>query len=166
MQERPRLRTIELTEGRELARKLTLGALPVFAVIAALGYVLPAHRLEHEWVFHSNFSDGGPASLLVLAGVVLCTGLLFRHGRFGAGMGAGVLGMLGAVLALAPVFLVHMFSHVDHSYGESLFAIGELGLFFTGAAVLVVEPIVFLLERRRIVRASMPVELPVARALT
>ena len=164
MQDRPKLRTIELTQGRALFRRIVLGALPVLAVVAALGYVLPAHQIDPVQGFHSNFHDGGPLSLFVLGGVAVATMLLGRIG-FGAGFGAGVAAMIGAVIALAPVFLVHLFQHVEQGPGETLFALGELGLFFTGAIAIIAEPIVYLFERRRIVRATLPAELPTARAV-
>ena len=164
-QERPRLRTIELSGAAGWCRRIALGALPVFAAIGALGYVLPAHQLSYDEPFHSNFADGGPLSLIVFAAVAVCTFLL-RGRRFGAGMLSGLIAMGGAVCALAPVLLVHMFQNPTEGPGELLFVLGLLGLFFVGAAALIAEPILYLLERRRIERAAQPAELPVARVFS
>ena len=159
--ERPRLRSIELTGPRALIRTIAFYALLICSLAAAIGYVAPAHRLRDEH-FHSNFDDGGIGSLLVL--VALGVGVfLLRRMRFGGGMIAGVVAAGGAVLALAPVLLAHFLSSPEYAWGEHLFAIGELGLFFGGAALLLAEPVLYLLERRRIERASRPAPLPAAR---
>ncbi len=165
MQARPSLRSLELTGARAVIRRCLLISLPVFAAIGAVGYVLPAHDLHNGEGAHSNFADGGVVALLVLAAAGLCTYLL-RDRRFGAGFAAGVLAMGGAVFALAPVLLAHMFQRVDDLVGEGVFAVGVIGLFCAGAATLFAEPIVYLLERRRIINAAKPAALPAARVVT
>ncbi|HEY5925797.1 MAG TPA: hypothetical protein VIV11_29120 [Kofleriaceae bacterium] len=165
MQERPGLRAIELSGAAAWCRRITLGALPVFAAIGALGYVLPAHQLSYDEPFHSNYADGGPWSLVVLAAVAVSTFLLRKRG-FGAGIAAGVTAMGGAVWAVAPVLLAHMFQNPTDGPGELVFALGILGLFFVGAIAFIAEPILYVLERRRIVRATLPAELPVARVFS
>jgi hypothetical protein len=165
MQKRTRLFDTQLTGARALARRCVLASLPLFAVVGALGYVLPAHDLGNGEAAHSNFADGGIASLLVFAGVALCTYLLRNRG-FGAGIGAGVIAIGGAVLALAPVLLAHMFRDVESLGGETIFLIALLGLFFVGAAALIAEPILYIVERRRMELAAKPAELPIARIVT
>src|ERR1041384_474761 len=117
MNERPRLTQIELTGTLALIRTIALTALPVLAVIAAIGYVMPAHQLGDE-AFHSNYADGGVFSLIVLASAAL--GLYFLRTRnFGAGLGAGLIAIVASIAALAPVLLAHMFSHVHQGPGET-----------------------------------------------
>ena len=165
MQERLSLSATKLTGARALVRRCLLTALPVFAVIGAIGYVLPAHDLQNGEGAHSNFDDGGIWSLLVFAGIALCTHLL-RQRRFGAGTVAGLVAAGGAAMAIGPVLLEHMFRDVTNLYGEALFEISILGLLFVGAATFVAEPVLYVVERRRIERAAKPAELPVARTIT
>lgn len=131
------------------------------AAVAAVGYVLPAHRVPDYGSIHSNAADGGPLPLLVAA-FVFTMALVLRRYRLGAGIAAGVIGAAGAIGAVAPVVLAHLFQHVEVHYGENVFAAGVLGMFFIGAALMIAEPVLYLLERRRIEQASRPAPLPVA----
>lgn len=173
-----RLRRVALTGGRALLRKATFFVVAAAALVAMIGYLLPAHRLEYvasqggcggswfdlaaqpgEATFHSYASDGGPLPIIVLAVVLACVVLLWRGG-FGAGIVAGILGAGGAILAIMPVILVHLFSQYEAAIGEVLFPVGLLGLFFGGIALAILDPVLTLVERRRIVRASRPAPLP------
>lgn len=162
MTERLRLHRVKLTGNRAGLRRMLIGSLALFAVIGAVGYVLPAHRVGSDTAFHSNFADGGPLSLLVLmaAGVSV---LLLRKRGLGAGAASGLIASVGAVIAVAPVLLAHLFSHIEEGIGEPVFALGVLGMFFLGATTLVAEPVLYVIERRRIERALRPAPLPVAR---
>lgn len=131
------------------------------AVVAGVGYVLPAHRLRYEKTFHSNFADGGIISLVVLAAVIVAAFAL-RKRRLGAGVITGVIGVAGVFGSIVPVVLAHFLSRVEEGYGEMVFALGEITLLFTSAALVVIEPILYVLERRRIERESRPATLPVA----
>ncbi len=131
------------------------------ALVAAVGYVLPAHRLQGEADFHSNFHDGGVISLFIL-GAVAVIAYALRNLRLGSGMITGVIGAAGAFFALMPVILAHFLSSYDEGVGQGIFIIGELALFFSGLVMLVGEPVLYVLERRRIERDSRPAELPVA----
>lgn len=161
MTPRPRLRTIELTAHRAAFRRTLTWVIIAASVVAGVGYMLPAHQLTDEEGFHSNYNDGGPLSLVVLAAVVVVAFALRRF-RLGSGMITGVVGIVGVFGALIPVLLAHLLSGVEESYGELVFAAGELTLLFTSATLIVVEPILYILERRRIVREARPAELPVA----
>lgn len=132
------------------------------SVIAGVGYVLPAHQLKHEESFHSNYADGGPLPLIVLA-AVLGTTFALRRFRLGSGVITGAVGVVGVFGSLIPVVLAHFLSSYEEGVGELVFAVGELGLLFTSATLLVVEPILYILERRRIVHEARPAELPVAK---
>jgi hypothetical protein len=175
---RIRLRTLELTGPRALARRSAFIAIVGSAVVAAIAFALPAHRLVYvpssggyldlaaqpgETAFHSLLDDGGPLSMVALFTVAAFALMLMRSRRLGAGMLAGLLSAGGAVLAIGPIILVHLFSKVESAIGADLFAIGELVVFFGGVALVIGEPILYLLERRRIERASRPAPLPVAR---
>jgi hypothetical protein len=164
MQLRESLAKIDLTGPRRTFRRISTWAITGFAAIGTLGYVLPAHEIHGSW--HSNYADGGPFTLVVLA-IVIAAALGLRNRQLGSGMVTGLLAIVGSVVALAPVLLVHLLSHVEHGAGEGLFAIGELGLFFGGFAMLVSEPILYVLERRFRLRMRQPrlPRLPVARAL-
>jgi len=177
--ERPRLRAIDLTGGRAALRLTLFITTAIAAIVALIGYVLPAHRLEYvpptgawldltaqagETSFHSNLADGGWLPLFILP--VVAIGLfVLRRLRFGAGFFAAVLGGGGALLVVSPVLLVHMFSKYETAAGEGVFQLGLLVLFVASCALLVAEPAVYLLERRRIIRASQPAPLPTAIAL-
>jgi hypothetical protein len=144
-----------------MVRRTGFVAIAVLALVVAVGYLLPAHRLENAGYFHSNAADGGPMPLLALA-IVIVAALLLRKLRLGAGIVAGVLGAAGAFAAVAPVVLAHMFRSPELGYGEDVFVVGVMGLFIVGVAFAIVEPIVYVLERRRVERASRPVALPMA----
>jgi hypothetical protein len=165
MQQRLRLSDTKLTGARALVRRCLLTALPVAAVVGAIGYVLPAHDMQNGEPAHSNFADGGVWSLFIFAATALCTYLLSKRG-FGAGIVAGFVAAGGGAMALGPLVLEHLMQHVNNLAGETIFAIGLLGLFCIGAAALVAEPLLFVVERRRIERAAKPAELPVARIVT
>jgi hypothetical protein len=175
---RPRLRSLDLTGPRATIRRTAFIALIASAVVAAIGFVLPAHRLVYvpssgayidlgaqpgETSFHSLLADGGPLSIVALLTAAAFVAMLMRSRRLGAGMLAGLLAAGGAVLAIGPIILVHLFSKYETAIGNHLFAIGELVLLFVGAGLVIAEPILYLLERRRIERASRPAPLPVAR---
>jgi hypothetical protein len=153
--------TIELTGWRRKIRVGTCIAISVVAAIAAAGYLLPAHHLYSAQA-HSNFADGGPLPLLALAIVGIMTPWLARR-RFGAGVIAGVLGAAAAIFSCVLLILAHFLSDVTYDYGELVFWLGLFALFGLGCLMLVVEPVVYLLERRRIVRVAQPAPLPVAR---
>jgi hypothetical protein len=130
-----------------------------FAAVAAVGYLLPAHEIAGEW--HSNYADGGPFSLAVL--VLVCgAALALRHRRLFSGMVTGVVATAGAIGTVAPVVLAHLFQNVTHGPGETVFAIGVLGLFFGGAVLFLAEPVLYVLERRDRMRVAL---MPVARVL-
>jgi hypothetical protein len=161
---RQRLRTIRLTGARAIIRSTSFLAIAIAAVVAGIGYVLPAHRLASDAHFHSNAADGGPLPLVVLA-FVAAAAVLLRRLRIGAGMLTGMIGAGGAIAAVAPVLLAHLFSSVEATYGDHMFALGLLGMFFVGIALLIAEPILYVLERRSIQRAALPAPLPVAVAV-
>ena len=163
MQERTRLRDTTLSESRALINQLLFWAIAVLPIIGALGYVLPAHRVNDEAHFHSNYADGGVAPLIAFAAVSLIA-LALRRRRLGARMVTGVVAMGGAFLALLPVILVHMFSRVENGPGEGLFAVGILGVFFMGLAALIAEPVLYILERRKLERDAEP-QIPHARVV-
>jgi len=129
------------------------------ALVAAVGYVLPAHRLNGDADFHSNFHDGGVLSLVIL-GAVAVIAYALRNLRLGSGMITGIVAAAGAFCALMPVVLAHLLSSYEHGYGESMFVIGELVLFFGGLALVAAEPLLYVLERGRIERDARPAELP------
>jgi len=173
---RPTLRSIALTGSRASLHRSAFVAIVVAALVAFVGYLLPAHREAYvphnghwfdlaaqdgETVFHSNFADGGPFSLFVLAGIAAVVFSL-RSKRFGGGMVAGFLAAAGGILSATPVMLAHLFTRVETTYGDHIFALGELALFFVGTALFFAEPILYVVERKRIENASKPAPLPVA----
>jgi hypothetical protein len=169
---RPRLRAIVLSGPRRAVRRAGFIAIAVAAVVTAVGYLLPAHRLVYvprglfaqtgEATFHSNAADGGPMPLVALATV--CVLALVLRGRrwLGAGMLAGALGAGGAVLSVLPVLLVHLLSSHELAIGEQVFVFGVFGLFIASSAHFLVEPVLFVLEGRRLEQAARPAPLPVA----
>lgn len=177
MTTRPLLRSLQLTGPRALIRRTALFVILAAAVTAAIGYVLPAHRLVYvpssggyfdfagqpgEAHFHSLLDDSSPVAILVLLSAAALVALLTRTHRLGTGMLAGVLGAGGAILAVMPTILVHLFSRYESGIGDHLFGLGVLAMFFVGIALVIAEPVLFVLERRRIERASRPAPLPVA----
>jgi hypothetical protein len=158
---------------------MMFGALAVAAAATAIGYVLPAHRLVYVphsggWLdlaaqpgepsFHSLLHDGGGLPLLGLL-VVFLTALLVRKRGLGAGMLAGVLAVGGAFLAIVPLILVHLFARYESGIGDLVFGLGLFGTFIGGCVMTVSEPILYVLERRRIERTTRPMKLPRATAL-
>jgi hypothetical protein len=156
MAERRRLRDIELAGGRALFRRVLFAGLLGFVVLGLVGYNLPAHRLRGDADFHANYADGGVASMLVFLAVAGLVVLAWRWRRWGAGFLAGGVATVGAVGALLPVMLAHFLSSVDNTYGEAVFAIGVLGLFFAGIATAILEPILFIGQRRALERGGLP----------
>jgi hypothetical protein len=162
MARRP-LRTLELTGARAVIRRVLFAGAAVLAVVGAIGFVLPAHRLDDVAGFHSNYHDGGPESLVVFAAVIAGWWFLRRRGH-GAGYLFGVVATAGAVLSVLPVFLVHMFRSVETGPGEGMFAVGVLGLFGTGVVIALAEPILYLGQRRQLERDVDP-QFPTARTI-
>jgi hypothetical protein len=174
---RRRLRSIALTGRRGLVRRAGFLVVGAAAVVAAIGYVLPAHRLVYvprragvfdlaaqpgATAFHANYADGGVLPLLALAIAAVAALLLRRCRWLGAGVIAGVAGASAAVVTVMPLILVHMFSRYETASGEHLFACGVVGLFVAGCALVVVEPLLFVLERRHLARRTRPAPLPLA----
>ncbi len=176
---RTALKTLSLTGPHKAIRSTIFLVIAVAAAVTAIGYILPAHRLVYvppsggwldlgaqpgESSFHSLLSDGDALPLLVLPFVTVAA-LLLRTRRFGAGMLAGALSVGAAVVTIAPLILVHLFERYEAGFGADVFALGWLGTFFGGCALFLAEPVLFLLERRRIERANRPAPLPRATVL-
>ena len=149
--ERRRLLRIQLVNGRAALRAVLSWGVIAIATLGAIGYVLPAHRVDEAASFHSNFADGGEMPLFVLAAVATAAYALRRRG-LGAGIATGVIATGGAILAVMPVFLVHFLAHVEHAAGDDLFAVGVLGLFFGGIVTAIADPILYISQRRALER--------------
>ena len=152
---RRRLRDLTLRGPRAIVRQVLFAGIAVCAVMAVVGYLLPAHQLDDEAI-HSNYADGGPAALVAL-GVVALGWLRVRRAGFGAGVLYGLAGLAAGFVALVAVFLVHLFARNHEQYGEWVFAVGVLGLWLLGPVTAIAEPVLHLLERRALERAEAPV---------
>lgn len=117
------------------------------AVLGFAGYVTPAHTVNGG-TWHSNYDDGGAMPLLVLAAFGVVVAHLRTRVGLGAGMLAGLLGPVTAVLVLKPVFLVHMFADVQTGLGDLMMLISVMGLFLGGLAMMIAEPILYATQRR------------------
>lgn len=179
MPDQPRLTTLDLTGWRKTLRLVLFFAIAGSAALALLGYLLPAHRAAYvpdsgAWLdlssqpgeehFHSNYADGGPMPIFVLA-LAAAVAVLLRKLRFGVGFATGVVGAGASVLAVGAVLLAHMFSRQESSIGEPVFVVAVIALFVTSCALLIVEPVVHILEKRRLIAASLPAPLPRAIAV-
>jgi hypothetical protein len=177
--DKPRLTTLDLTGWRKTLRLALFFAIVACAALAALGYFLPAHRAAYvpdsgAWVdlssqpgeehFHSNYADGGPLPFAVLI-VAAVVAFFLRKLRFGVGFATGVVGAGAAVVSIGAVLLAHMFSRQDSSIGEPVFVLAIIGLFVASCALFIAEPIVHILEKRRLIAASLPAPLPRAIAV-
>jgi hypothetical protein len=149
MTPRRKLSQLELTGGRAIFRAILRYGCVGAAALCALGYLLPAHRLSSDADFHSNFADGGPSPLLVTAGVAAIN-LWLRRARHGAGYVAGLGAMGGAIAAVVPVFLVHLFRNPELGVGDPIFGLGLFALLALGGLSLVAESALFLVERRHL----------------
>ncbi|MBA2538596.1 MAG: hypothetical protein H0V17_03090 [Deltaproteobacteria bacterium] len=147
MQTRTRLRDVELVGARAWIRRGWFGLMIALSAIGAIGYLLPAHKLEGDEVWHSNFADGGEIPLLVF-GALAGLAFLLRKCGLGAGSVMGLLATAGAIASVVPVVLVHLFATVQNGIGEGMYATGVLGLFFGGALYAIAEPILYLTQRR------------------
>jgi len=144
-------------------RTLLFVGIVAAAVIGAIGYGLPAHRIGSDEGFHSNYADGGPAPFFTFAAAAACAAAMWRR-RWGAGLVVGFTAMVAAFFSLLPVLLVHMFSTVEHASGEDLYDLGVVGLIGLGLATIVAEPILYRGQRRQLERDVDP-QFPSARAL-
>jgi uncharacterized protein (TIGR03382 family) len=160
---RRRLGELELTGARKVIRRVLFAGVAILAAIGAFGYLLPAHRLLESAVAHSNYADGGPATLVVFASAALCW-LFARRRGYGTGYLFGLAAIFAAVLAVVPVFLVHLLRTVEHGPGEALFSLGVIGMFGLGIVIMIAEPILYLGQRRQLERDVDP-HFPTARAL-
>ena len=158
--QRTRIRDVELTGTRMCVRWGGFALLVLLAAVGFLGYLLPSHRMA-DGSLHSNFDDGGVFSLVVFLAFGVITALLSKRG-LGAGILAGVLAVPAAIASVAPIVLTHLFQEVRTDYGEGVFAVGVIGLFCAGVVFAIVEPILYVLQRRANERAAKP-SLPVAR---
>jgi hypothetical protein len=150
MELRESVRKIDLTGGRRLVRQVSMWMIGAFTALGALGYVMPVRGT-------SFCSSGGVFALAVFAVVgIAAVGLRNRH--LGSGIITGVLATVGSLLALGSVLFAK-------AGAIELFMMGEAGLFFGGGVMVVLEPILYLLERRHRRETQWPRPLPVARAL-
>jgi len=147
--ERPEL------DGRRriLHRSLPL-AIAGAAALAFVGYLLPAHQLDGQGAFHSNFADGGVLPLILLAAIAAFA-LALRGRRFGTGITAGVATMLGAALAMLPVLVPHLVHDVHSGIGQHVFVAGILATFAGGAALAIGEPLLYASTRRAAAQRSL-----------
>ncbi len=146
---------IELVGRAAWLRNALFGIGALLSVIAAVGYVLPAHDLRGESDVHSNFADGGPFPIIVLLGLAIAF-VALRRRSFGAGIGAGILSSCAAVGAVIPVFLAHFLADTRELYGEHLFAGAVIGLFFLGPVFVIAEIVLYVMARRRLRRPTPP----------
>lgn len=162
MNKRTRLRDVQLVGVRSWIRRSYFGLTIALAAIGFAGYLLPAHRVDGR-AWHSNFADGGPWPLLVFAALAAIAVVLRQRG-LGAGIALGVLSTAAAMASVLPVILVHLLGDVQEGVGEYLYAASVIGLFF-GGLFAIVEPILYLTQRRaneRAARLALPA-LPIAR---
>jgi hypothetical protein len=160
MNERPRLRKIELEGPYAWVRNTWFFMVMALSTIGSIGYVIPGHIVNHHDL-HSNFADGGPWALIVF-GVVFAAAALLRQYKLGAGMLTGVLASAGAIASVVPMVLVHFLSEVQSSIGDHLFGVAVIGLFFGGLLMVIAEPLIYVAQRRSLERSQLP-RIPAAR---
>jgi hypothetical protein len=161
---RRRLIDVELRKRGRRVRAILFGCLVASSTLTLASYFLPAHATEFQSTYHSNLDDGGYIPLLVLVAFTGLSALLSQSSRFGAGMIAGLLGAGVGFGELARFILAHLLMRVYPIYGDILHGIGTLGMFWFGMSLLVAEPILFLVERRRLERTEQHV--PIARVVS
>ena len=150
---RRRLIEIELSPGSRAVRRVLFWAIAVCGAIATITYLIPSHKLQYEYESHSDFSDSGYIPLLGLAGVTVLVAWLSRR-RFGAGMIAAVVGAIAAFLEAARTIFTHLFSSPISHAPEIVHLIVLVAMFGASVVLLVLEPVLYLVERSSQERAE------------
>ncbi len=161
---RQRLRDTALSGSLSVVRRVWAWTMVVACGVAAAGYAMPAHRLKDESTFHSNYDDGGAFPFVVFV-FVAASLVRLRKRKLGSGIASALACSGGAILSVLPIFLTHFLSSYDAGPGETWFAAGFFALFFGGLVMVIAEPILYVLQRAAIERAT-KITLPEARVRT
>lgn len=160
MAEAPRrrcLRELSLTGGRRVIRQGLLAILAFASLLSAAGF---AFGLERARPFMSEIGPWRPWHSFALEafGVPVMAPILVAaaarwawRGGFPRGMLVLVIAIAEAVVLLVLALTVHLLDEqVEGTFAQRIAAYAQLAMVATAAAIFVVEPLVFILERRRL----------------
>lgn len=153
---RRRLREVELTGLRRDLRRGLLAILGLAALASAMGFALGLERARSTW---SEIGPWGPwhsfaveafGAPVAAPALVAAAAWWARRGGFprGALVIAAVIAEAVALLAFAVE--AHLFEEVEHTLPQDLAVFAQIVVVAGAAALLVIEPLAFVLERRRL----------------
>lgn len=97
------------------------------AVVALLAVLVEQHHLPGQ-VWHSSWGEMASAPLLIMVAVVIACVVALRWPRLDTGILAGVVSVVGSLLALGFLVGVHMLERPEHNaaYAVAVFALSSL----------------------------------------
>jgi len=175
-EERVPLDQVELSGARRRVRQCLLYGLVLSGVVATLTYFLPGHRVIIEGParhgtrtptdlpLHSVADDLGAIWVLGFAAAIV-TSLVAAHGakRLPVPALAGLFAILFGVITLVAGFLAHTLSTLETVGAGVVLRNAQIAMVTLGAVVIVADPVLRVLERRRHRRQSSVPDLPAAR---
>jgi hypothetical protein len=155
---RRKLGAIELTGGRRSRRETLLYAMMSGSIVALALLYVPSHAFRDDELkrysdVHSYGADLGALAPIALVAVAALA-LLVRRRGCGTGIVAGLLAMAVAFFTAIAAAMAHFLSNTHDRDVSSYFFAALAVVFFAGVAEVVLEPLAFVHERRRLERAD------------
>lgn len=149
------LHLIELTGWRRVLRQAAFFAVIGSGLVAIVAYFLPAVHRNLDWdhpspdaEFLSHYAGDGVIPVVVLVSIVLSVTLL-RKRTWGAGFAALAVVIVGSFFAIMPAAMGVLFQG-ETAWGDAVYVCALETMVIASIALAVVEPVVFLLQRRRL----------------
>jgi len=167
------LAAVELTGRRLTIHRAAMALLGVACAAAIITHFLPQHRVVGgvnligtlclapdcapepasytlDGPTCTGFDHSGILPPLVLLGILLLAVRSFARPSLAAGMATAAITCAGWIVAFDAIFnLDHMFDTVTTLWPETVFAVSFIGIFFHGAANLVLQLVLYVGQRRK-----------------
>ena len=169
-QPRRRLRDVTLTGGKRLARGFLHVTIGAACALSFLFFAIERHRVDHRGWDGDAPVDWGPwhsfvveaAFLPLIACALTAAAAWWSRRRYPRGFVTALLAIATGFGNFILFLAIHLFDDMDSNGAMSLALLLQVPVFFGGLALLIAEPMLPVLERRRLEEEEDPV-FPTAR---
>jgi hypothetical protein len=162
-QPRRRLRDVTLTGGRRLLRGFLHVTIRAACALSFLFFAFERHRIDvdGDWgPWHSYVDE--TAFLPLIACALTAAAAWWSRRRYPRGFVTALLAMATGFGNFVLFLAIHLFDNMDSNGAMSLVLLLQVPVFFAGLGLLIAEPTLPVLERRRLEEEEDPV-FPTAR---